>query len=301
MPQVVYLKRNSSKIPFGFKLQGGSDFSIPLSVLQVTACSIADQAGLKAGDAILQINDKDAYWMDHNTAKAELVKNGNELCLTVERNAVDTVKPAYTPLAQLRVNPQQNLTKNLPLPPIPKTNLTVEKSESILVGSSHNRAPMPFSKEVGTTVIYQSAKPNNWQPGDYTKWTSNNGNTNLTSNQYGSKPDLSSTSSFIHPNPNGMFKSPSVQKLSSSNSVSPRGADSLSMRMLNTNLNEVQGTNRQAASVFDLKHSNPTGATVPRGFRSVQAPVALPPEQRHAPMRKEYQVRHVKQSWIDPK
>lgn len=46
------------------------------------------------------------------------------------RNAVDTVKPAYTPLAQLRVNPQQNLTKNLPLPPIPKTNLTVEKSVS---------------------------------------------------------------------------------------------------------------------------------------------------------------------------
>jgi hypothetical protein len=47
MPQVINLKRNSSNIPFGFKLQGGADFSIPLSVLQVTACSIADQCGLK--------------------------------------------------------------------------------------------------------------------------------------------------------------------------------------------------------------------------------------------------------------
>jgi hypothetical protein len=27
----------------------------------------------------------------------------------------------------------------------------------------------------------------------------------------------------------------------------------------------------------------------------------LPPEQRHAPMRKEYQVNHVKQNWIEPR
>ena len=63
--------------------------------------------------------------------------------------------------------------------------------ESILIGSSHNRAAMPFNKEVGNTVVYQSAKPSNWQPGEYTKWTNNanqnNNNTNLISNQYGNK------------------------------------------------------------------------------------------------------------------
>ena len=45
------------------------------------------------------------------------------------------------------------------------------KQESIRIGSSHNRAPMPFSRDVGTKVEYKSAKPTNWQPGDYTKWT----------------------------------------------------------------------------------------------------------------------------------
>jgi hypothetical protein len=53
--------------------------------------------------------------------------------------------------------------------------------------------------------------------------------------------------------------------------------------------------------VFDLKKGNPSGATVPRGFMSVQAPTALPPEQRHAPVRKEFEVQHVKQAWIEPK
>ena len=47
MPQVICIRRQNANIPFGFKIQGGADFSIPVSVLQITACSIADQAGLK--------------------------------------------------------------------------------------------------------------------------------------------------------------------------------------------------------------------------------------------------------------
>jgi hypothetical protein len=30
---------------------------------------------------------------------------------------------------------------------------------------------MPFNREVGNTIVYEAAKPTNWQPGDYTKWT----------------------------------------------------------------------------------------------------------------------------------
>jgi hypothetical protein len=44
------------------------------------------------------------------------------------------------------------------------------KKEAFKIGSSHNRAPMPFNKEVGSSIIYQSAKAANWQPGDYTKF-----------------------------------------------------------------------------------------------------------------------------------
>jgi hypothetical protein len=29
---------------------------------------------------------------------------------------------------------------------------------------------MPFNKDIGSTITYQAAKPDNWQPGDYTKF-----------------------------------------------------------------------------------------------------------------------------------
>ena len=98
-----------------------------------------------------------------------------------------------------------------------------------------------------------------------------------------------------------------------SNSVAPRtpnqphtnqtrGLNSLSMRMLGQGIQTAEASHSQPPSVFDLKRGeNPTGATVPRGFKSVQAPQLLPPEQRHAPVRKEFEVHHVKQNWIEPK
>jgi hypothetical protein len=81
-----------------------------------------------------------------------------------------------------------------------------------------------------------------------------------------------------------------------------RGMNSVSMKMLNQGIQDAEVAQAAPPSVFDLKRgSNPTGATVPRGFKSVQAPQLLPPEQRHAPMRKEFEVQHVKTSWIEPK
>jgi hypothetical protein len=131
-----------------------------------------------------------------------------------------------------------------------------------LIGSSHNRAPMPFNREIGNTIVYQATKPANWQPGDYTKWTEpitspNNdfGNYKIlilfirktnNKNFQVQKQDLSSSSSFIVPNSNNstIYKTPSqsIQRLSSTSSQNPRGVDSLSMRMLNSNLSEIQGS-----------------------------------------------------------
>jgi hypothetical protein len=91
----IILKRIDPEIPFGFKLQGkfdynlfhsifktkkkikgGSDFKIPLSILQITANSIAEKAGLKIGDEIIKINDLDTKRMEHNRAKMELMRCG---------------------------------------------------------------------------------------------------------------------------------------------------------------------------------------------------------------------------------
>jgi hypothetical protein len=76
----------------------------------------------------------------------------------------------------------------------------------------------------------------------------------------------STTSSFLNQN----FHQ---TKLSSSQSQQPRGVNSLSMRMLNSGIEQAESSGQQPPSVFDLRNGNPTGASVPRGFKSVQAPV----------------------------
>ena len=38
MPTVISMKRNDLAIPWGFRLQGGKDFRIPLSIKKVIKC-----------------------------------------------------------------------------------------------------------------------------------------------------------------------------------------------------------------------------------------------------------------------
>lgn len=115
MPEIIHVKRDSTDVPFGFKIQGilflfgfisclvwfdkitltktkhvykkkgGSDFSVPLSILSIVPNSVADRCGLRPGDAITKINDVDVSWMDHGRAKTEIIRAGSEFYLTVER------------------------------------------------------------------------------------------------------------------------------------------------------------------------------------------------------------------------
>ncbi|CAF1031168.1 unnamed protein product [Brachionus calyciflorus] len=327
MQEKIHIKRDLKEIPFGFKIQGGSEFSIPLSVLQVTPNSVAERCGLRSGDAILEINGVQTSHMDHNQAKNELIKCGNEFFLTVKRNAVEVEKPQHTPLQQLKSNPPVNLN-SYTTPPAVKTDLTIEKNEAIKIGTSHNRAPMPFNKAVGNGIDYKSAKPTNWTPGDYTKWAPETPQsepptvTAVFHNQYNTPIGMYSDSNVFQefqnqtkgimpelPNSKPVSHGPSTVSSFSNQSYNPQprssnqpiGMNSLSMKMLNQGINEAQATSSQPPSIFDLKKGNPTGATVPSGFKSVRAPTALPPEQRHAPTRVEYQVQHVKQNWMEPK
>ena len=144
-----------------------------MSVLNITPKSISDLAGLRPGDAILKINDVQTSWMEHNRAKTEMIQSGNEIKLTIKRQAVDITKLQVTPLRQLKSNSPVSPVFYTAPPPAPKTNLTVEKTDYIDIGSSHNRAAMPFNREVGNTIEYKAAKPSNWKEGDYKKLMEN--------------------------------------------------------------------------------------------------------------------------------
>jgi len=107
--QTVRLRRSDTGTPWGFRLQGGRDFNTPLSVQKVTEKSIAKRSGLKEGDAILLIGKTRTDGMDHEQAKMEIIRNGNELEFKVQRGAVKIWQPEVTPISSLRPK-QPNLT-----------------------------------------------------------------------------------------------------------------------------------------------------------------------------------------------
>jgi len=65
MPSVISMKRNDLGVAWGFRLQGGKDFRIPLSIKKVTSDSPAGISGLSDGDIILQINGVPATEITH--------------------------------------------------------------------------------------------------------------------------------------------------------------------------------------------------------------------------------------------
>ncbi|BFZ17619.1 hypothetical protein BsWGS_20657 [Bradybaena similaris] len=147
---IIKLVRQVSSTSWGFRLQGGTDFSTPLSVQLVNSNSVAEKSGLRAGDAILAINNSTSDTMTHDEAKAEIVKSGNEISMLVEKGAVRIWRPKITPLRDLRpleLNIQK-LGAEEETQPVQKTSLafTTSPQEPCRIGSSHNRSPQPFSK-----------------------------------------------------------------------------------------------------------------------------------------------------------
>jgi len=149
---VVRLKRNDTGTPWGFRLQGGKDFHTPLSVQKVTDRSIAKRSGLKEEDAILAIGKTKTENLEHEAAKMEIIRNGNELEFTVQRGAVKIWQPEVTPLSSLRPKePNLNPSGESP-PPIQKTSLHANKQEYEPIGVEHNRAPQGFTPSVSVQL-----------------------------------------------------------------------------------------------------------------------------------------------------
>lgn len=138
----VSLTRASSSQPWGFRLQGGTDFSTPLSVQSVNPGSIAEQCGLRPGDAILQIGNRQSDEMTHEDAKTQILLAGNNVTLLVKRGAVKIWQPKVTPLSELRGEPQ-------PLPTggeeqfVQKTSLAADKTAAPEI-NFFNRSARPF-------------------------------------------------------------------------------------------------------------------------------------------------------------
>lgn len=120
MPEFVIEKRNipvltiasnagasgsSGENPLGFRITGGADFEMPITVFQVKEDSAAAKAGLKLGDEIVTINGADASAMRLATAESVIKQAGEQLQLVVTKGE-EEVKDPNAPAADAEPKPK---------------------------------------------------------------------------------------------------------------------------------------------------------------------------------------------------
>ncbi|KAI0211573.1 hypothetical protein LSAT2_003615 [Lamellibrachia satsuma] len=91
-PVTVQLSRQTPLQPWGFRLQGGRDFRVPLSVKKVTPNTPA-QGKLTPGDAILAIETYDATGLTHMQASQLIQSSGVMLRMTLDKGHCASLRP----------------------------------------------------------------------------------------------------------------------------------------------------------------------------------------------------------------
>ncbi|KAM4586294.1 PDZ and LIM domain protein 7 isoform 4-T4 [Fundulus diaphanus] len=81
----MYTVTLSGPAPWGFRLQGGKDFSMPLTVSRLTPGGKAAQAGVGVGDWVVSISDANAEDMTHVEAQNKIRAATDSLTLTLSR------------------------------------------------------------------------------------------------------------------------------------------------------------------------------------------------------------------------
>ncbi|KAM7419522.1 hypothetical protein PAMA_016574 [Pampus argenteus] len=115
--------------PWGFRLAGGKDFSLPLTISRITPGSKASIANLCAGDVIVAIEGVPASDMLHCEAQNKIKESTSQLCLTIERNMSSMWSPRV--IEDGKAHPY-------------KINLEAEQQEYKPIGTAHNRKAQPF-------------------------------------------------------------------------------------------------------------------------------------------------------------
>nr|XP_046916699.1 PDZ and LIM domain protein Zasp-like isoform X3 [Dermatophagoides farinae] len=138
------LMRSDQSTPWGFRLQGGQEFQMPLSMAKVSEGSLAEQSGVCLGDIILKINGKECDQMRHKDAQDQILNAGNYLELYLERGPMNTWKPTVTPVGSFDIR-QNNKAQSMEPQIYTKTSLAKNPEEYAGIGSGHNSTAQPFN------------------------------------------------------------------------------------------------------------------------------------------------------------
>lgn len=120
--------------PWGFRLQGGKDFNMPLTISSLKDGGKASQAHVRIGDVVLSIDGISAQGMTHLEAQNKIKACMGSLNMTLQRaSAAAKSEP---------VSVQKGEPKEV-VKPVPITSPAVSKVTST-TNMAYNKAPRPF-------------------------------------------------------------------------------------------------------------------------------------------------------------
>ncbi|XP_042592766.1 LIM domain-binding protein 3-like isoform X7 [Cyprinus carpio] len=102
--------------PWGFRLQGGKDFNMPLTISRITPGSKAASSNLIQGDIIVAIDGVTTEGMTHLEAQNKIKSANFNLALTMQRSKRPIPIPMTTPRidSPMSVIPHQKVITNTP-------------------------------------------------------------------------------------------------------------------------------------------------------------------------------------------
>ncbi|XP_035462373.2 LIM domain-binding protein 3-like isoform X1 [Scophthalmus maximus] len=116
--------------PWGFRLQGGKDFNMPLTISRITLGSKAAQGNLIQGDVIVAIDGVGTDGMTHLEAQNKIKMANYNLTLTMSKPKRPAPMPAPRMDAAIPMIPHQQVFS--PAPPNPGFNPAVLKDSALI-------------------------------------------------------------------------------------------------------------------------------------------------------------------------
>ncbi|XP_072351414.1 PDZ and LIM domain protein 5-like isoform X2 [Scyliorhinus torazame] len=137
--------------PWGFRLQGGKDFNMPLTISRLSEGGKASQASIEVGDVVLSIDGVSTDGMAHLAAQNKIKACGGSLKLSMQR-ASPAPKPATTTVQK---DEPQELMHTVPVASIAPMAPKIPSASS----SAYNKTARPFGASVPPKVTPTSASP----------------------------------------------------------------------------------------------------------------------------------------------
>uniref|UniRef100_A0A8C7EZN6 PDZ and LIM domain 5a n=1 Tax=Oncorhynchus kisutch TaxID=8019 RepID=A0A8C7EZN6_ONCKI len=125
--------------PWGFRLQGGKDFNMPLTISRLTDLGKAAKARIAVGDVVLSIGGISTDGMNHLEAQNKIKACAGNLNLTLQR-ASTVPKPPVAP----KVEPSEIIKPVAIISHHPHPHHHPTEPTSLIPSAPHNKTARPF-------------------------------------------------------------------------------------------------------------------------------------------------------------